>query len=127
MAETLTSSGAVFIKAGANMSDQFFSGARMVGGQSGAVVITELINQAEDLVNVLTRKDWVAAYSGLGANVKKILDEVTSAIAAQYVISYDMTNYNSRAEAEIMLDVLNNSITRGLSVLRDIKQQEFIG
>ena len=41
-------------------------------------------------------------------------------------INYDMGNYNSRAEAETMLDVLDNNIQRGLSLLRDQKRKTFI-
>lgn len=88
--------------------------------------INDYMTQAESLINVRTRFNWSDAYSGLNADIKGILKEVASAIAATSVINYDMSGFTSRAEAETMLDVLNNSINRGLSILKEIAQQTFI-
>jgi hypothetical protein len=88
--------------------------------------INDFMTQAESLINVTTRHNWSDAYSGLNADVKGILKEVASNIAASYVIQFDLSGYTSRYEAETMLDVLRDGALRGLSVLRDIKQQTFM-
>lgn len=88
--------------------------------------INDFMTQAESLINVMTRFNWSDAYSGLNVDVKGILKQVASAMAATDVINFDMSGFTSRAEAETMLDKLNNEINRGLSVLRDIKQETFM-
>ena len=118
MTETLCDSGAVKLKAGANVNSTILA---------NATGITQFINQAESTISTITLKDWVAIYSTLTTETKKILEEVSSNLAAQYMIMYDMSGFTSRFEAETMLDVLNNGINRGLSVLRDDNQKTFLG
>lgn len=43
-----------------------------------------------------------------------------------YVIQYDMSGFSTREEAETMLDVLRDSAQRGLGILKDKKQADFI-
>jgi len=117
MSFILTTSAAIIRKAGANASSTITA--------SGAA-IQNWCDQSEGLVNVTTRFNWNDSYSTLNVDVKGILDQVTSDIAAMYLIQYDMSGYTSRYEAETMLDVLRDSALRGLSVLRDFKQQTFI-
>ena len=88
--------------------------------------INDFIAQAESKINVDTTKNWSDAYSGLNADVKGILKLAASNLAAMYVIQYDMSGFSSRYEAETMLDVLNAGFLRALSILRDIKQQDFM-
>lgn len=88
--------------------------------------INDFMTQAESIINVRTRYNWSDEFSGLNVDVKGILKEVASAIAATSVINYDMSGFTSRQEAETMLDVLNNSINRGLQLLKEIAQQDFI-
>lgn len=88
--------------------------------------INDYMAQAESLINVRTRRNWSDDYAGLNADVKAILKEVASNIAATYVIQYDMSEFTSRAEAETMLDVLNNAINRGLQILKDKNMETFI-
>lgn len=88
--------------------------------------INDFMTQAESLINVMTRYNWSDAYSGLNADVKGILKEVASNIAAIYVIQYDLSGYTSRTEAEDMINVLRDAALRGMSILRDKKNQEFM-
>jgi hypothetical protein len=88
--------------------------------------INDFMTQAESYINSFCRYNFSDNYSSLNADVKGILKEVASNIAATYVIMYDMSGFSSRAEAETMLDVLRDGITRGLSVLKDKKTQDFI-
>ncbi len=82
--------------------------------------------EVESLVNVLTRHNWSDDYAGLNEDVKHILKEVTSNICAIYVIQWDMSGFTSRIEAEDMINILRDSALRGLSVLRDKKNQDFM-
>ena len=41
-------------------------------------------------------------------------------------IMYDMGGYASRIEAEDMLNILRDAAMRGLSLLRDTKQKDFL-
>jgi hypothetical protein len=86
----------------------------------------DFISQAESIINARTRKNWSDIYSTLNNDIKKILKQVASDIAATYCINYDMSGYTSRVEAETMLDVLNNSINRGLQLLKDKKVETFM-
>jgi len=112
---TLTLSGAAAFKAGANRS----------------TAITEAqwnsyIGQAEGLINAATRVNWNDIYGILDGDKKLILEETASNLVAIYVITYDMSGYTSRAEAESMITVLRDAALRGISILKDIKTQTFI-
>lgn len=88
--------------------------------------INDYVAQAEAQINGLCRFNWSDVYSSLDTDKKAILKEVASNIAAIYVISYDMSGYTSRTEAEDMINVLRDSLLRGLSILKDKKVQTFI-
>ena len=80
----------------------------------------------EATINSLTRYNWSDAFAGLNADVASILTEVGASMCAMIVIQSDMSGFTSRQEAETMLDVLNNNINRGMSVLKGMKNQTFI-
>jgi|TARA_Y100000296_G_C5155480_1_gene248801 hypothetical protein len=88
--------------------------------------INDFVTQAESTINTLSLFNWSDAYSGLNADVKGILKEAASNLAAIYVIQYDMSGFTSRQEAETMLDVLRDGFVRSVSLLRDIKQRDFM-
>ena len=117
MVTTLCSSSAVVLKAGANAGDI---------PNVGDVGYTQLINQAEAVICMNGMTNWIDTYATLNSDVKQILEEVTSNIAAQYVIMYDMSGFTTRYEAETMLDVLNNGVLRGMALLREAKRKDFI-
>ena len=124
MVVTMTTSGATLIKAGANVSVVISqNGAE---GLSADEIITGFINQAESVINVATRFNWTDAYTGLNVDVKKILDDACSSLAAMYAIQYDMGNYTTIFEAQTMLDVHRDAALRGISILRDKKSEDFI-
>lgn len=115
MTMTLTTSGAIVLKAGA--------GANAALIISGAA-LEKFALQAEAVLNAATRKDWVAGYGGVGANFKAILDDTCSDLAAMKIISYDMSGYSSKSEATTMLDFLKDNSTRNIEVLKDEKNKE---
>lgn len=86
----------------------------------------DFIAQAESLINSVCRYNYSDNYSSLNADVKGVLKEVASNIAAIYCIQYDMSGYTTRTEAEDMINILRDAALRGLSILRDKKVQSFI-
>lgn len=117
MATTFCVSGAVLAKAGAGRNTDL---------DIDQTNMDKFINQAESLINVVCRYNWTDVYATLDDDVKKVLEMVASDLAAIYVINYDMGGYTSRTEAEDMINVLRDSALRGISIMRDKKQQRFV-
>jgi hypothetical protein len=88
--------------------------------------VNDFMTQAESEINAATRYNWSDAYAGLNTDVKGILKEAASNLAAIYVITYDMSGYTSRTEAENIINVLRDGYLRAISLLRDKKTQEFL-
>jgi len=88
--------------------------------------INDYMTQVESLINSVCRYNFSDNYSALNVDVKNILKEVASNLAAIYVIQYDMSGFTSRTEAEDMINVLRDGALRGISLLRDKKVQDFI-
>ena len=88
--------------------------------------VNDYMTQAESLINTVTRFNWSDVYATLDADVRGILKEVSTNLAAIYVISYDMSGYTSRVEAEDMINILRDAALRGISLLRDKKTETFI-
>ena len=92
-------------------------------------IIDEFIDQAEGTANTVMRKNFIDNYDSLNADVKKILEEVTSNIAAIYVLNYKPTGEDgtmNRLEYEDKVNILRDAALRGLSILRDEKTQTFM-
>jgi len=88
--------------------------------------INDYMTQAESLINNICRFNFSDTYTGLNADTRGLLKEVSSNLAAIYVISYDMSGFTSRIEAEDMINILRDAALRGLSLLRDKKHSDFI-
>ena len=88
--------------------------------------VNDYMTQIESFINCVTRKNWSDAYAGLNVDVKGILKECASNLAAIYVIQFDMSGFTSRVEAEDMINVLRDAALRDLSLLRDKKIQDFM-
>jgi len=93
---------------------------------SAEAYTNDFVTQAESTINAMCRYNFSDRYSSLNADVKGILKQVASDLAAIYVIQYDMSGYSSRTEAENMVNILRDSALRGLSILRDKKTQDFL-
>ena len=102
------------------------AGAGVSAVSIAAAYTEDYITQIESEINTFCRFNFSDAYAGLDADVKGILKEVASNLAAIYVIQYDMSGFTSRVEAEDMVNILRDGALRGLSVLRDKKQVKFI-
>jgi hypothetical protein len=89
-------------------------------------IISNFVEQAESVVNVRTRKDWIAVYSTTDESVKYILNKIVSSLAAIEVINFDTSGYTSRLEAESMTQQLKGDAELLTYVLVDKNTQAFI-
>ena len=102
------------------------AGANASAVSNTEVYINSFMTQVESLINSIVRYNFSDNYGALNVDVKGILTEVSSNLAAIYVIQYDMSGYTSRIEAEDMVNILRDGALRGLSILRDKKVETFI-
>ncbi len=84
------------------------------------------ISGATAVINNMVRNNWNNDFAGLSDDVKHILTETGGRMVANDAIKHQMGGYTSRFEAETMLDVNRDGITRNISVLRDKKTETFI-
>ena len=103
-----------------------------VGTKASATVkaagwFDKIIVDVEGIVNAATRTDWNAlGVAGLNNTVEGILREATACLAAIEGISWDMSGFTSRVEAEDMVNILRDRALLCISILRDKKTQEFM-
>ena len=102
------------------------AGANASGTSNVEAYINDYMTQVEALINITCRNNFSDSYASLNVDVKGLLKEVASNLAAIYVIQFDMSGFTSRVEAEDMVNILRDAALRGLSLLRDKKQQDFI-
>lgn len=88
--------------------------------------INDLCAQSESVINCLTRYNWSDAYSGLNADVRRILSETSACLVGNAIISFNMSGFTSRTEAEDMINVNRDTALRNLSILKDKKVQTFM-
>ena len=93
---------------------------------SAEAYVNDYMTQVESFINVVTRYNWSDAYSTLNVDVKGILKEVASNLAAIYIIQFNMSGYTSRVAAEDSVNILRDAALRGLALLRDKKTQDFM-
>lgn len=105
---------------------QYKAGAGASATSKAEAYVNSYMAQVESQINVLTRVNWSDNYAALNVDVKGILTEASSNLAAIYVIQYDMSGFTSRVEAEDMINVLRDAALRALSTLVDKKQQSFM-
>lgn len=115
MSWTLTTSGAAIAKAGYGANSDIIA---------SAATLAKYSDDAEGLLNVATRRDWIADYAIITANFKPILSDVVSDLIAMRIISYDMGGYVNLNEAQTILNVLKDTSTRSIEILKEQKNQE---
>lgn len=115
-----TTTAAILLKAG--------SGANFltIRGLTSAARISNAALQAENYLNAISRYNWSDAYSSLNADVKSIIEEACSNLAAIYLISFDMKKFTTRIEAEDMINVLWARFQQCVEILKDQKGVDFI-
>ena len=102
------------------------AGANASSVSNTEVYINDFMLQAESTINSTIRFNFSDAYAGLNADVKGILTDIASRLAAIDVITYDMSGFVTRTEAENMVNIHRDAALRGLSILRDMKVKDFI-
>jgi len=127
---TYATSGACLIKAGINVSSELTSGAGVSFGNPDVNTSDEVwdmwIAQAEAFINVATRKNWTDDYGTLDGDVKYVLEQAATDLCGIFAITFDMSGYTSRGEAESMINILRDDFLRCIGILRDLKQQDFM-
>jgi len=105
---------------------QYKAGANASSVSVAEAFLNSFVAQAESKINVMSQFNWTDNYITLNSDVKMILTEAASNLAAMYAINYDMSGFTSRLEAQTMLDVLKDGFLEAVSVLRDIKKRDFM-
>lgn len=86
--------------------------------------INQFMTEAESFINVATKINWSDTYTTLNADVKGILKEAASNLAAIYVILFNMAGFTSRSEAETMINVLYSRAMDCIDILKE--NQDFV-
>ena len=87
-----------------------------------------IIIDVEGFINAFCRFDFSTADAAttITATVRGLLIDTGASLAAIQGITWDMSGFTSRVEAEDMINVLRDTALRNLSLLRDKKTQAFI-
>src|SRR3990172_4181514 len=91
--------------------------------------INQFMTEAESYINVVSGKNWSDAYSGLNVDVKGILKEAASNLAAMYVINYDATaikTANGLIEFEDRMIVLFSRVKECIKILSQTGTEKFM-
>ena len=102
------------------------AGANASATSKAEAYVNQYMTEAESTINNLARFNFSDNFAGLNVDVKGMLKNIASNLAAIKVISYDMSGFTTRTEAENMINVLRDSALRDMSILRDKKQQTFM-
>lgn len=105
---------------------QYKAGANASATSNVETYINSFMAQAESYINTACRFNFSDVYSTLDVDVKAILKECASSLAAMYVIQYDMSGFTSLAEAQTMLDVLYQRVQDCIKILKEKPEQTFI-
>lgn len=105
---------------------QFKAGAGRSAVASGSLYTNLFIAQAEAFINTAARYNFTDAYGSLNNDTKYILNDTASNLAAIYVVTYDMSGYTSRIEAEDIINVLRDAALRNIALLKDKQNTDFI-
>jgi hypothetical protein len=93
---------------------------------SAEAYTNSFISQAESYINARTLYNWSDVYATLNADVKGILKEAGSSLAAIYVINYDMSGFTSRQEALIMINILWARVDECCRILEKEANRTFV-
>lgn len=118
MSFTLCTSAAIIARAGDGASPSVVA--------SGALLAL-FCDEAEANLAAETIRDWVTVYSSVPANYKPLLSRIVACDAAMMIINYDASGFaGGLADAQTKLDFLRDTVTRGLTVLKEDRAKNFI-
>lgn len=116
MTWTLCSSFAIISKAGANANSTAIA---------SSALLADFQAKSEQTFCALTRRDWISDYADVETNLKEAVADAVSDLAAMKVVTYDMSPYTSRQEAQTMLDVMRDNMLRIVEQLKVEANQTF--
>jgi hypothetical protein len=102
------------------------AGLKASSTSSAEAYTNDFIAQAESYINSVTRYNWSDNYSTLNVDVKMLLKECASNLAAIYVLNYDYTSFFSMAEAQTTLNVLYDRVEKCIKLLEEQVVKQFI-
>lgn len=111
MSWTFCTSGAAVANAGLNQNS--------VVGTSGGLM-TSWSDESEGWIEQETRRKWLASFSTLDTGTQNALSDVCASRIAMRIISHDSTGY-LRREADLLMNLNDDRVTKGLQVLKDFK------
>lgn len=82
--------------------------------------LTLIGERAEQEFCADTGKDWIGSFASIPANVIGKVKKGVAAKAAIEVVSYDSTNYFSKAEQETLLDILTDNYNQAVEVMQKL-------
>lgn len=107
MSWTLTTSGAILLKAGSWLP----------ASVSGGALLKTASDLAESTFCGLTGKDWIT--TNAGTNYQLMISDAVSSLAAAMLITYDFKNAYSRVGLQTQLDFLTNNANTIIKHLQD--------
>lgn len=107
MAYIMTTEAEIEQKSGAGVSAAF-----------DTTMMTASNLRAESIINCICRYNFSDTFATLNLDVKQILSDFCSSFVAIEAISYDMSGYTTRIEAEDMINILRDGMLRNISLLR---------
>ena len=115
MAYIMTTEAEIQQKSGANVNVAF-----------DITMMTASNLRAESIINCVCKNNFSDSFATDNIDVKQILSDFCSSFVAIEAISYDMSGYTSRIEAEDMINVLRDGMLRSMSILRNQNVVTFI-
>jgi|GEM_PF-3575282 hypothetical protein len=92
--------------------------------------LNSFVAQAESYINAACKFNFSDVYSSLNTDVKKILSEAASNLAAIYSIQYDLSgtdiNSSQRIDAEDMINILYKRAMDCIEILKNEDNKQFI-
>lgn len=87
-----------------------------------------IIIDVEAMINCATRYDWSAldAATTMNASIRGILVDTSACLAAIEGVTWDMSGYTSRIEAEDLINVLRDRALFNIQILRNKEVQTFM-
>lgn len=100
---------------------QYHAGANASATAKAEAYTNVYVQQVEGQIMCMCRKDFKAVYGALNEETKELLRQATATLAAILVISFDMSGFSSRAEAELMINILKTIGDESIQLLKDQK------
>jgi len=101
-------------------------GANASATSKAEAYVNSYMTQVESFINVATNYNWSDVYPTLNVDVKGILKECASDLAAIYVINYDTSAFTARStEAQLMINVLYQRALDCIKILSEAANKKF--